>query len=103
MIEKNLHARTHHTEIQNKYLTTIRVGQWWADNADGNRDPIRHFEITDIVEQYGFRKAHCYIDYGIDRATGERVPIGRQVRIDINRLHPVRAGYQQVTEEGDAS
>lgn len=102
MSETKPNTLTRHTEVVNKRGTTIRVKQQWCD-ANPGRDPIRHFTILDIEEQYGVRQAICRITHGIDRTTGERVPIEREVRIDIDRLHPIRTGYQQVTNEGDAS
>ncbi|MFD6516975.1 hypothetical protein [Rhodococcus sp. NPDC060176] len=92
MSSKNIH----HTEVENKRGTAIRVGQRWADN-NPSRDPIRHFTITDIEQVYSSRQAVCHITHGVARATGERVPIDRVVRIDVDRLHPVSTGYRQVT------
>lgn len=84
-----------HTEVENKRGTAIRVGQEWCDNSP-TRDPIRHLTITSIEEMYGHLQAVCRITHGIDRATGELVSIDRIVRIDVDRLHPVKAGYRQV-------
>ncbi|CAG7636651.1 hypothetical protein SIM91_05125 [Rhodococcus opacus] len=92
------HSAISHTEVVNKRGTTVRVGQQWADNS-----PTRHLTIEAIEETYGHRQAICRITHGTDRTTGEQVPIDRVVRIDVDRLHPVRTGYRQVAKESDLS
>jgi hypothetical protein len=87
-----------HDEVTNKRGTVISVGQHWRDN-NPTRDPIRYFEITGIEDEHGYLLAVCQITHGIT-SSGERVEIDREVRIDVDRLHAVRAGYQQVTAEG---
>lgn len=82
----------------NKRGNEIRVGQQWMDNSP-TRDPIRHFTITGLEEEYGHVSAVRRITHGIDRGTGDQVPIDRVVRIGIDRLHPVRTGYRQVGQE----
>lgn len=86
------------TSAVNTRGTEIRVGQKWCDNSP-TRDPIRHFTITGLEEEYGRIQAACLITHGIDRATGALVPIDREVRIDINRLHPVRTGYRPADQQ----
>lgn len=96
------HTPISHSEVTNKRGTIIRVGQQWCDNSP-TRDPIRHFIIESIEETYGHHTAICRITHGIDRATGDPVPIDRVVNIDVDRLHPVRTGYRQVNPEADPS
>ncbi|WP_420878968.1 hypothetical protein [Rhodococcus sp. (in: high G+C Gram-positive bacteria)] len=86
------------TATTNKRGTEICVGQKWCDNSP-TRDPIRHFTITGLEDEYGHVQAVCHITHGIGRDTGEQVPIDRVVRIDVDRLHPVRTGYRQITIE----
>ena len=66
-------------------------------------DPIRHLTIEAIEETYGHRQAICRITHGTDRTTGEQVRFDRVVRIDVDRLRPVRTGYGQVAKESDLS
>lgn len=102
MSKPNPGTPIHHTHAVNKRGTDIRVGQQWMDNSP-TRNPIRHFTITGLEEEYGHISAVCHITHGVDRATGEQVPIDRVVRIDIDRLHPVRTGYRQADPEGTSA
>jgi hypothetical protein len=78
--------------ITNRYATTIRVGQVWADNDP--RCAGRTLRVVAIVRSYE-RKIQCEVLTG---AGGKPLAKSREVTIKADRFWPNATGYRLIEE-----
>lgn len=72
----------------------VRVGQVWADNDKRARGRTVRVDSVDA------RWAYCTV---LTPANGPRPGrVGRQTRIDRDRMKPTSTGYQLVSENGES-